>query len=147
MKSLFNFEHIVDQISAGALDIHDPAIKHLDSLNPDFKTPNFYGDRQAKYTVGMVFREDIALSQDWILFNSKSLGRAIAVLCPKDGFNQYAEQYLKSPYFETDPLKTMMVDIGNKIGSKISEEEAAYFDLYKDKQYYYIYNFVALVNF
>ena len=135
MKSLFNFEHIVDQISAGALDIHDPAIKHLDSLNPDFKTPNFYGDRQAKYTVGMVFREDIALSQDWILFNSKSLGRAIAVLCPKDGFNQYAEQYLKSPYFETDPLKTMMVDIGNKIGSKISEEEAAYFDLYKDKMW------------
>ena len=132
---MFDFKQIVEKISAGALEIHDPAIKKLESGNPEFKAPGFFGDRQGKYTVGMVFHHEIQLSQEWIESNYQSINRAIKILCPQDVFNQYAEQYISSPYYDEGPLKTMLIAIESKLGCPVSKKIAESFGINQKKMY------------
>lgn len=132
MKPEFDFKGILDEVSAGALEIKNPEIKQVDSGNPGFKAPQFFGDRRGEYPVGTVFYHDITLSQKWIDANYESINRAISILCPQDMFNQYANRYLQSPYYQAEPLKGMIRPIQDKIGCKLTAEQATFFKLFND---------------
>ena len=135
MKLEVVFTRVMDQLTAGALDIHDRTIGQLNSGHPDFKAPRFFGDKQALYPVNIVFREGMALSQEWIEVNYRTLMKSISILCSEKEFNQYAELYLKSAYYEEPLFKTMLAGIDDHIGNTISEASAEYFKIHQHKMW------------